>query len=295
MAAGKATEKDHRGTQKNNQHCNLKMKPVYCFVILTFFILHSSFFIADAQSLVPVKNSAFIRGEKLKFKAYYDSFVTGKVTAGVATLEVKFEDKTIDGRSTYHIIGEGKSKGAFNFFFKVNDKFESFMDEEYLVPWSFSRNTNEGGYKVNDEVRFNQYSGNFSSQKANKKMKSGTQDVLSAFYYCRVLDFSNLKVGDRFPVNFLLDDSVYVSLIEFAGREQVITELGTFRCLKFKPMVATGKVFSQPYPMDVWVSDDDNRIPVLAKSAVVVGSVKLELTEYKGLANPVTSLIGPSK
>ncbi len=271
------------------------MKTVSRFLFLSFFIFHFSFFIVSAQSLIPVRNGAFIRGEKLKFRAYYDSFVTGKVTAGVATLEVKFEDKKIDGRSTYHIIGEGKSKGAFNLFFKVNDRFESYMDEEYLVPWSFIRNTNEGGYAVNDEVRFNQYSGNFSSHKANKKMKTGTHDVLSAFYYCRALDFSNLKVGDRFPVNFLLDDSVYVSLIEFAGREEVITNLGKFRCLKFKPKVATGNVFSQPYPMDVWISDDLNRIPVLAKSAVIVGSVKLELTDYKGLANPVTSLIGPSK
>ncbi|MGA2822683.1 MAG: DUF3108 domain-containing protein [Bacteroidales bacterium] len=264
-------------------------------MIFVFFILHSSFFIINAQSLVPVRNASFIRGERLKFKAYYDSFMTGKVLAGVATLEVKFEDKKIDGRSTFHIIGEGKSKGAFNFFYKVNDWFESYMDEEYLVPWLFIRNTHEGKYTVDDEVRFNQYSGNFSSHKTNKKMKTGTHDILSAFYYCRTLDFSNLKVGDRFPVNFYLDDSIYVSLIEFAGREGVQTDFGKFRCLRFKPMVATGNVFSQPYPMDIWVSDDQNRIPILARSAVIVGSVKLELTDYKGLANPITSLIGNSK
>jgi hypothetical protein len=290
MAARKTPEKDHCGPEKDCKHRDVIKKSVYRSLILSFFILHSSFFIASGQ-LAPIHNAAFIRGEKLKFRAYYDSFVTGKVTAGYATLEVKFEDKKIDGRSTYHIIADGKSKGAFNFFFKVNDRFESYMDEEYLVPWTFLRNTHEGGYTVDDEVRFNQYSGNFSSKKANKNMKSGTHDVLSAFYYCRTLDFSNLKLGERFPVNFMLDDSVYVSLIEFAGREEVVTDLGTFQCLKFKPMVATGKVFSQPYPMDIWVSDDQNRIPVLAKSAVTVGSVKLELMEYQGLANPVSSLI----
>jgi hypothetical protein len=295
MAGGKITEKDHRGPEKNNQHSNLTMKTVIRILLFAFCILHFPFSTVNAQSLVSVKNTSFIRGEKLKFKAYYDSFVTGKVTAGVATLEVKFEDKKIDGRSTYHIIGEGKSKGAFNLFYKVNDSFESYTDEEYLVPWTFIRNTHEGDYVMNDEVRFNQYSGNFSSRKANKKMKPGTHDIFSAFYYCRTLDFSNLKIGDRFPVSFLLDDSVYVSLIEFAGREEVKINLGTFRCLKFKPMVATGHVFSQPYAMDIWITDDSNRMPVLAKSAVVVGSVKLELTEYKGLANPVSSLIGTSK
>jgi len=271
------------------------MKTFTRYFLFSFCILHFAFFTANAQSLVAVKNTSFIRGEKLKFRAYYDSFMTGKVTAGLAMLEVKFEDKKIDGRSTYHIIGEGKSKGAFNLFYKVNDRFESYTDEEYLVPWSFLRSTHEGNYTTEDDVRFNQYSGNFSSRKANKKMKSGTHDVLSAFYYCRTLDFSNLKLGDRFPVSFMLDDSVYVSLIEFAGREEVKISLGTFHCLKFKPMVATGHVFSQPYAMDIWISDDQNRIPILAKSAVVVGSVKLELIEYKGLANPLSSLIGTSK
>ena len=75
----------------------------------------------------------------------------------------------------------------------------------------------------------------------------------------------------------------------------MITELGTFRCLRFKPMVATGNVFSQPYPMDVWVTDDKNHLPVLAKSVVIVGSVKLELISYSGLANPLTSLVAKKK
>jgi hypothetical protein len=291
MAPGETPEEDHRGTEKDHKHRDLKMKSVYRFLIFAVVIGNLSFVNANAQELTSIRNNAFIRGEKLKFRAYYDSYLTGKVTAGVATLEVKFENKKLNDRSTYHIIGEGKSKGAFNLFYKVNDRFESYMDEEYLVPWTFLRQTRESDYKKDDEVRFNQYSGSYSSRTANKKMVPGTHDILSAFYYCRTLDFSNLKIGDRFPVNFMLDDSVYTSLIEFAGREDVITDLGKFHCLRFKPMVATGNVFSQPYPMDVWVSDDQNRIPILAKSAVIVGSVKLELIEYKGLATTPAAMV----
>ena len=260
--------------------------------VLVFLILNFSFLFLHSQELKSVPNNVFTRGEQFKFKAYYDSFVTGKVTAGVASLEIKFENKKIDGRNTYHIIGTGKSKGAFNFFFKVDDLFETFMDEEYLVPWTFSRRTSEGGYVKDDDVRFNQYSGSVSSRTANKKIKIGTHDILSAFFYARTFDLTNMKVGERFPLDFFLDDSVYVSMIEFSGREDVTTKLGTFHCLKFKPMVATGNVFSQPYPMNIWISDDQNRIPILARSEVVVGSVKLELIDYKGLANPLSSQVG---
>ena len=241
----------------------------------------------SAQKIKAVTNVSFTYGEKLTFRVYYESYVTGKVTAGTGSLEVSSESVDVSGRKTYHIVGEGKSKGAFNLFFKVNDHFESWVDEEYLVPWRFKRDTHEGGYDYRDEVKFNQFSGNYSSTRANKKMPIGTHDIISAYFHARNLDFSGMKPGDTYPINFILDDSLYLSVIKFIDREDITIELGTFRCLHFKPMVVTGAVFSQPYPMDLWITDDKNHIPILAKSAVIVGSVKMELVKYKGLKNPV--------
>jgi hypothetical protein len=265
-----------------------------CFFSL-FFILHCSFFIVHGQDLKKVENSAFVRGEKFSFRAYYDSFITGKVTAGVASMEINAENKEFNGRKTYHATAKGKSKGAFNLFFKVEDQFETYFDEESMIPWSFIRKTREGDYRKDDEVRFNQLSLSASSSTANKKIPARTQDIISAFYFARTLDFSNVKVGENFNISYFLDDSVYTAVIQFAGHEDIEIGLGTFHCLKFKPMVLKGKVFSQPYAMDIWISDDKNHIPILAKSAVIVGAVKLELIDYHNLANQVTSLINPQK
>ncbi|KAF5028606.1 hypothetical protein DSECCO2_657320 [anaerobic digester metagenome] len=79
------------------------------------------------------------------------------------------------------------------------------------------------------------------------------------------------------------------------GKEVIKTELGSVSCLKFKPMVIKGNVFSEPYPMVLWISDDKNRLPVLVQSAVIVGSVKMELVEYEGLRNPMHALIKEAK
>ncbi|MEI6889046.1 MAG: DUF3108 domain-containing protein [Bacteroidota bacterium] len=256
-------------------------------ILLFLFTFHVSLITCYAQELKPVSNGSFTYGEKLTFKVYYDSYLTGKVTAGTGSLEIQEEPVEVSGRKTYHIIGEGKSKGAFNLFFKVNDRFESWVDVEYLVPWKFKRNTREGDYEYKDEVKFNQLTGSYSSARANRKMPIGTHDIISAYFHARNFDFSGLKPGDIYPINFILDDSLYLSVIKFVGREFVTTELGSFNCLHFKPMVVTGAVFSQPYPMDLWISDDKNHIPILAKSAVVVGSVKMELVDYKGLKNQV--------
>jgi hypothetical protein len=101
--------------------------------------------------------------------------------------------------------------------------------------------------------------------------------------------------NESFPLSFFLDDSLYVSKIVFLGREQIKTEVGTFNCLKFKPMVIKGDVFSEPYPMELWITDDKNRMPVMVSSAVIVGSVKMELISYEGLRNPVTSKVTNGK
>jgi hypothetical protein len=244
-----------------------------------------------SQELKPVRNEAFIPGERLTYECFYDSYITGKVRAGDVVTEVKFAKKEIDGRDVYHIIGEGRSRGAFSFFYKVKDRFESFVDTEFLVPWVFIRRTHEGDYIYNDDVRFFQFSGCYASTRMNKKMPVGTHDIVSAVYFARTFDLTEAKQGDVFPVTFLLDDSVYTSAILFESRELVETDLGMFRCIHVKPMVVTGNVFSQPYPMDIWVTDDKNHIPILVKSGVIIGSVKMMLIEYKGLANPLSARI----
>lgn len=268
------------------------------YYIFSLFFLSSLVvfcFPVGAQPLRNIENTAFTNGEKLTFSVYYHSALTGKVTAGEATLEVKKHTVTKNGRDTYHIIGTGKSKGAFNFFFKVDDRFESFIDEIALIPWYFTRRTREGGYKKDDEVTFRQNQGQAISRNAVKKIPVNTQDILSVFYYARSLDMSGVKPNESFPLSFFLDDSLYVSKIVFLGREKVKTALGTFNCLKFKPMVIKGDVFSEPYPMELWITDDRNRLPVMIKSAVIVGSVRMELISYEGLKNPVTSRVLPAK
>lgn len=272
----------------------MRITPIYKILISIGFVMLSHGLL-NAQSMRYVENTAFDRGEKLTFRVYYQSFITGKVTAGEAKLEVKNKIVTKSNRPTYHIIGTGQSKGAFNFFFKVNDRFETFVDEQALIPWYFTRRTREGGFKKDDEVTFRQNNGVAVSRSAIKNIPKNTQDILSVFYYARTLDITGMQPDDSFPLAFFLDDSVYVSKIVFLGREQVKTELGTFNCLKFKPMVIKGDVFSEPYPMELWITDDKNRIPVMVSSALIVGSAKMELVDYEGLKNPINSLVDTSK
>jgi hypothetical protein len=238
-----------------------------------------------------VVNFAFKRGEKLVFRVYYDSFLTGKVTAGEATLEVTSDQKEVGGRPTFHVIGTGHSKGAFNFFFKVLDRFESFFDEDTFSPMVFVRRTREGGYTKDDDVTFLKNKGVAVSRKKTSPITADVHDFLSAYYWARNIDVTKYKFGESALFSFFLDDTTYASKIQFVKKEDVKISMGKFKTIKIMPGVAKGNVFNNEYPIEVWVSDDQNRIPILAQSKIIVGKVKMELVSYSGLANPLTSKI----
>jgi len=239
--------------------------------------------------------NAFKPGEKLEYRFYYDAWLTGKITAGTGILEVKSTDRTFNGRPVWRIDTEGSSKGMFNWFFKVRDEFDSYVDRESMVPHYFIRRTREGGYKKDDEYRFNHEKEYVVTRSDSLPIPKYTQDFVSAIYFARTFSADTLEIGDMLPVHFFLDDSVYNSAILYEGKEIIEIDLGKFRTLKFRPGMATGEVFADKYPMNMWVTDDKNHIPLLVKSAVIVGNVKGELMSFEGLANPLTSRIKEGK
>lgn len=241
------------------------------------------------QSYRTVNNTAFVRGEKLTFRVAFNSSLTGSITGGKATLEVKDNNKALNNRSTYHVVGEGKTTGFIELFYKVNDRFESYFDQDALIARQFIRRTRENNYKKDDLVVFRQEDLLAVSLTKIVKVPANIQDVISAFYYARTLDISNLEPGGIIHIPFFLDDSVYNSRVIFKGRETVKTKLGKFKCIAFRPMVATGYAFDDPYPITIWLTDDANRIPILIESEQSVGRARVELLSYSGLANPVTA------
>lgn len=260
---------------------------VYLFFVL--FIYGFSGSGLSAQTLRTHSNKAFGEGEFLRYKVYYSSMFTGNVTAGEATIDVKSTKQKFFNREVWKIVGEGKSKGAFNWFFKVRNRYESFVDKQAMIPYLFVRRTREGNYRKDDDVLFYPDQKVAVSRTARKVTPENVQDFVSALYFMRTLSLRDFDADSNYYLDFFLDDSVYISKVKYVGTEDIKTELGIFRCLKIAPMMATGNVFADAYPIFVWVTDDKNHLPILAEAKVVVGSVKMELIEYSNLLNPVSS------
>lgn len=234
----------------------------------------------------PNENKPFVMGEELQFRAYYHAWI-GNLTAGYATFKVNESMVNVDGNKTYHIRSEGKTRRAFNWFFKVSERFETWMHPEELVPLKSLRRTREGDFEKDEDYVFDHKNNIVTSTRAVTEVPPNTHDVISALYYARFLDFSQAVPGQTFPIDVIIDDRVHTSVIVYEGIDTIDVELGTFACYKFRPKVIKGGVFDEEYPMTLWVSADENKVPILAESDVLVGDVRLELISYKNLANPM--------
>jgi hypothetical protein len=231
-------------------------------------------------------NNAFTFNEKLEYRVHY-----GVINAASISMEVgnSFIEKS--DRKCYNIKAEGKTLKSFDWAYKVRDKFETFVDQEAMAPLSYNKSVQEDNYKDDDLVSFKHNKKKLYGVKGVLDMPVYTHDIISSLYYVRNIDFSKAKVGDKFPLDVYLDNKIYNLGFKYAGKETLSTDIGKVKCLKFVPTLVVDRVFKDQDDMTVWVSDDENKIPIRVKAKIMVGSIKVDLTSYSGLKNEFKSLV----
>jgi len=160
-----------------------------------------------------------------------------------------------------------------------------------MSPIKFIRNVEEGKIKIYNNVTFNQVSNTAVSTKGVFKISDCMQDVVSAMYYARNINWNKYKPGDKIPFDMFLDDEVFHLYIRYMGKEKIKTQYGRFNAIKFKPLLVKGTMFEGGEKMTAWVSDDPNHIILRVESPISVGSVKIDMMGYSGLRYPLTSLV----
>lgn len=234
-----------------------------------------------------VRNTTFQTGEKLTYRVTY-----GFVDAGEATIEVKSTSKKGQGRELQHVVATGKTLSSFNNFYKVYDVYESYIDKKSIMPWYFVRNVDEGGYKINQQYTFKHHVKKVNNGKKDFDVNIGIQDMISSFYKARTLNMKGMKPGKVFSFRCFMDDEIYDLKIKYKGKDRIKIRQGEFQCYKFVPVVQTGRYFESEEDVQFWVTADQNRIPVLVKAKIPVGTVKMHLIDWKGLKNGLTSKVG---
>jgi len=237
-------------------------------------------------SLAIGQEKAYKDGEWLSFKIKYGWFNASRA-------DLTIVQDSLDGKAVHHVIGYGKSTGLLDVFFKVRDRFETFLDRETTIPYKFIRDTYEGGYTKDKEVYFD-HDENIATVKDHKhdtiyihSFLKNSQDMLSSLYYLRNhVDETSLKKGEEFELNMFFDEENFDFKVKYLGKEILETNFGDVQCLVFKPYVKSGRVFKEQESVTIWISDDKNKIPLQIEAELAVGSLVAKLDKFKGLKHP---------
>jgi hypothetical protein len=239
-------------------------------IILVFLLFsHYSF---SQKNTFPV-----INGESCSYRIHY-----GFINAGHAAYSVDIKGKEI------RVIAQGGSNSAVDLFFKIRDRYESGINSKSLLPSYFRRDILEDDYKINQRYLFNHKNNTVETQKGEYKMKAKSQDMLSSLFFGRTLSSSFLKRKDPFFINLFIDEENYNMKIQSLGTEVLNTEIGKIRCIKLKPTVIAGRVFSNPDDLTIWISDDKNHILIRLEMNILVGSIKADIETAKNIKFPLS-------
>ncbi|HMO39286.1 MAG TPA: DUF3108 domain-containing protein [Saprospiraceae bacterium] len=242
-----------------------------------------------------INNVAFRPGEEMTYKLYYNwNFVW--LSAGEVTFRVT------DKGSQYLLSAHGRTYKSYEWFYKVRDKYDTYVDKSTLLPAVSIRDVSEGNYRLYDKITFDRNRNKAVSLRGKSKDTATPteydidfcmHDILSVIYSTRNLDFNKMKAGSTLPVKIFIDKETWPLQVKYLGKDpdKKIKGMGRFRAIQFSPQVVEGFYFKKGTEMKVWASDDKNKIPLMIESPLSVGSVKAVLKDYKGLKYDLTAMI----
>ena len=211
----------------------------------------------------------------------------GFITAGNARMLIK-ETKN---ENEIEIISLAWNNGAFETFFPVKDTVKSLVSADSLLPKVFNQKISEGSYRRRVKTIYN-----FAANKAiitdtaykNTDLKRGMDTtiaisggercILSAFYLARIL---NLKPGDTAYFDAISGVKKYKLKVICHRKETINTALGKKNCLVIEPIIQGDGLFKAKGKLTIWLTDDSERIPVLMKSEIAIGSIKASIIGVK--------------
>lgn len=244
-------------------------------------LLHHPFF-GMPVSTGPAKTeySALKNGEYLEYDVYL-----GPTRVGSAWL---FCDGIVQigTHTAYHILSGVKSSSFVEMIYKVHDRNDSWFDTETLNSYGYYKELNEGHYFRNEWAVFDSENHRYFGKKLNRKRELSSfegvleipvSDILSAMYKVRAM---KMKKGDKIlmDVNTKKNWSMEASVVR---NEKIATIFGKKKCIVGEPKVGEEGIFVSKTGkrLFVWLTDDDDQIPVLLKAETFFGSVSAKLTK----------------
>jgi len=237
-----------------------------------------------------------------EFCSYDVSYSISAVWTNIANVTFTTAKEQLGGKDVLHFKCAAKTYPTYDHLFKVRDYYESWVSVASFTPVKYNR------YTVHDEntILSTQYYyptagyGDYSYKLNNDPVEKGKVtlgacmfDMISAVFYFRTLQIENLRPGTVLSVDMLYGTNPYTLALIAAGKEVIRDRKGKmYHCSKFRIKVPAGiSLFKANSEVIVYLTADKNKIPVYIEAVIKVGTVKVYLTEARGLLNPMTALL----
>lgn len=205
----------------------------------------------------------------------------GFIKGGKATLIA--QNEKIDKKPAIHYRMKGRTTGLVDKIFEVNDVYESWVNPHTFLPMKSVRNVKEQKYRFYDEVIYDQENDSiFSLQAGRKKVLHNVNDLVSVFFFIRQNQyFEALLAGESIEIPVFHGDELFVMHLAYLGTETIDTKIGRKLCYVVSPKVPKGKLLKSSDDLKIYITKDENRLPIYAEFGLLLGALKCELNLYK--------------
>lgn len=205
----------------------------------------------------------------------------GFIKGGKATLVAQKEK--FNRKQTIHYHMRGRTTGLVDKIYEVNDVYESWVDPETYLPVRSVRAVKEQKYRFYDEVTYDHVNDSiFSLKSGRKKVPANVNDLISVFFYIRQNKyFENLLRGDSIKIPVYHGDDLFMMELQYVGIKTIDTNAGRKECYVVSPIVPKGKLFKSSDDLKIYITKDENRLPIYAEFELLLGALKCELNSYK--------------
>jgi hypothetical protein len=209
-------------------------------------------------------------GERLEYDVRFGSLRVGNGTMEVAGIA------EVRGRETWHTVFTVKGG---TFFYRVNDRYESWIDTRTGNSLRFRQDQHEGNRDVERDFEIFPDRAMFSENKEPEEVSvHNPLDDGSFLYFLRTIP---LTVGETYSFDRYFRPDRNPVTIRVLRRERIRVPAGEFNAIVVQPVIKSKGIFSENGHAEVWLSDDDDHIMLQMKSGLKIGSLNLYLKSYR--------------
>ncbi len=257
--------------------------PFVCLSVIGFAYFSNDFNIENAE----YGDFSFKPGEEILYNVH-----VAFISAANAKMVVMDDIQDVNGKPCYKMEIYGNSKGMFDLFMHVDDTWGTYFDTSSLVPHKSYRKLTEGNFKKHEIVTYNyldnkavvesySFKRGYWVEQEEFKIPDNVLDLVSGYYYLRLLDFDTLKVDDIITMDTFFEDSTYNFQITYLGNDEINTKLGKKNSFVFSPIMPDNSIFDGKNAIKFWLSDDPFKVPLKIKASLFFfGSLEADIVGF---------------